>query len=356
MPTSPPAPSQRRASGRRVFLPTLLLGVVVVAWSGFWWYASTRVQSEWSRFVVRQAELGRQIRCADQSFGGYPFRLEVRCTNPQVTSTRPGQSFDVHLADLGAVAQVYQPNKVILEAKGPLTVVDGEGEGATVTANWASAEASMGIWTSGPSNADIVIKGLDANATRAGQATSLVAGANVEAHIRLAVGANAAPGAYDVVAKADAGSMPPLDRMLGGPEPLSGEFQATVTQIDLQPRPMRERLRAWAADGGSLQIVLAQLNRGPSSVKAAGTVALDDGGHPAGDLTVALAGINEMSGSLQQAGLASGRLVGLMGVGLSMLGKPTNIDGKTAVEVPVRLANGKVSIGSFPAGRLPSLF
>ena len=42
----------------------------------------------------------------------------MRCTSPQIDSSKPGQSFEVHLADLGAVAQVYQPNKVILEAKG----------------------------------------------------------------------------------------------------------------------------------------------------------------------------------------------------------------------------------------------
>ena len=214
----------------------------------------------------------------------------------------------------------------------------------------------MAIWTSGPQNADVVIKNLDASANRGGEALPLFSGTNIEAHIRVAEGANAAPGAYDLVAKADAAAIPLLDARLGNPTPLSAEVQGTITKIDLRPQPLPERLRTWAAEGGTLTIVLAQINRGPTSVKATGTVALDAEGHPAGDLVMALAGVNELANTLSQSGLVPGKFTSLIGVGLQMLGKPSNIDGKAAVEVPLKLNNGKVSIGAFPAGKLPSLF
>ena len=35
----------------------------MIAWSGFWWYASTRIEREWDRFVVKQAQFGRQEAC-----------------------------------------------------------------------------------------------------------------------------------------------------------------------------------------------------------------------------------------------------------------------------------------------------
>ena len=93
LPTTPPAATLRSPrSSRRVFLPTAILGVIIVAWSGFWWYASTRVQGEWDNFVARQAELGRQITCGDQGLAGYPFRLEMNCAGPHVVSTRPAQA------------------------------------------------------------------------------------------------------------------------------------------------------------------------------------------------------------------------------------------------------------------------
>jgi hypothetical protein len=355
LPTTPPAatlPSRR--SSRRVFLPSAILGVVIVAWSGFWWYACTRVQGEWDNFVARQAELGRQITCGDQGLAGYPFRLEMHCGGPQVVSTKPGQAFSLTLGDLNAVAQVYQPNKAVLEAKGPLTLIDNDG--SKITASWQSAEASMAIWTSGPQNADVVIKNLDASANRGGEALPLFSGTNIEAHIRVAEGANAAPGAYDLVAKADAAAIPLLDARLGNPAPLSAQVQGTITKMDLRPQPLPERLRTWAAEGGTLTIVLAQVNRGPTSVKATGTVALDTEGRPAGDLVMALAGVNELTNTLSQSGLVPGKFTSLIGVGLQMLGKPSNIDGKAAVEVPLKLNNGRVSIGAFPAGKLPSLF
>ena len=355
MPTTPPAATlQSPRSSRRVFLPSAILGVIIVAWSGFWWYASTRVQGEWDNFVARQAELGRQITCGDQGLAGYPFRLEMHCGGPQVVSTRPGQAFSLTLGDLNAVAQVYQPNKAVLEAKGPLTLMDSDG--SKITASWKSAEASMAIWTSGPQNADVVINNLDASANRGGEALPLFSGTNIEAHIRVAEGANAAPGAYDLVAKADAAAIPLLDARLGNPAPLSAQVQGTITKIDLRPQTLPERLRTWAAEGGTLTIVLAQVNRGPTSVKATGTVALDTEGHPTGDLVMALAGVNELTNALSQSGLVPGKFTSLIGVGLQMLGKPSNIDGKAAVEVPLKLNNGKVSIGAFPAGKLPSLF
>jgi hypothetical protein len=71
---------------------------------------------------------------------------------------------------------------------------------------------------------------------------------------------------------------------------------------------------------------------------------------------MALAGVNELTNTLSQSGLVPGKFTSLIGVGLQMLGKPSNIDGKAAVEVPLKLNNGRVSIGAFPAGKLPSLF
>jgi hypothetical protein len=348
-----PAP---RRSSRRVFVPTILLGVVVVAWSGFWWYASNRVDTELSRFMTKQAELGRQITCDERNVAGYPFRIEVHCTNPKVEGTRAGKAFSANLGEINAVAQVYQPNKVLLEAKGPMVLVDKDGDGTTVTSNWTSAEASASIWTSGPQNADVVIKGLTTTVDRGGQTVNMLDGANVEMHVRIAEGPNAAPGAYDLAADVDAKGVAPVDMFLGSAAPLSATFRGTITKIDLHPMPMEDRLRDWAENGGSLLITQVQLNRGPSSVKANGTVGLETDGHPSGDLTVALSGVNELADTLKQSGRVPGSITSMLGVGLSMLGKPTNIDGKAAVEVPVRINNGKVSVGAFPAGKVPRLF
>ena len=48
---------------------------------------------------------------------------------------------------------------------------------------------------------------------------------------------------------------------------------------------------------------------------------------------MALAGVNELAKALKRAGLAPPNLGNLLGIGLTLLGKPTNIDGKPAIEI-----------------------
>ena len=179
----------------------------------------------------------------------------------------------------------------------------------------------------------------------------------LEAHSRRSEGAQAAPGSYDLVARIDATDLPPIDRYLGGAEPAKVEFQGTVTGLtDLSAKPLDERLRDWSAAGGVLKVTLLRVDRGPTSASAAGQMALDPEGHPDGQLNLALAGVNELARGLKQGGVAPPNIANLLGFGLSVLGKPTNIDGKPAIEVPLRLAKGKASLGAFPAGNTPRFF
>lgn len=356
MPTDLINPAPRRSS-RRIYLPTILFALIAIAWSGFWWYASTRLEAEWERFLTKQAELGRRIECGEQSIGGYPFRLEMHCGKAMVESVRAGRPFSAALAEVNAVAQVYQPNKVLLQAKGPMTLVDKADAGATLTADWKSAEASMAIWTSGPQNAAVVIEGLAGSVKRGDETVNLVEGGNVEVHIRLAEGTNAAPGAYDLAANVDAKAIGPLDNFLGASSPLKAEFLGVITKIDLRPMPMPDRLMDWAAAGGTLAITKAQVERGPSKVRATGTLGLETSGFPSGELTVALAGVPELAETLKRSGRVPDMVATTLTVGLPVLGKPTNIDGTAAVEVPLTIADGKIRAGAFlPGFKLPRLF
>ena len=42
--------------------------------------------------------------------------------------------------------------------------------------------------------------------------------------------------------------------------------------------------------------------------------------------------------------------------GLTMIGKPTELEGKKAIAVPLRFANGAIMLGPVQVGRMPSLF
>ena len=70
----------RRAAVRWLLLaPVALVLVLAVAWTGLWFYAAARAETEMVAWREREAKAGRLQECASQSIAGYPFRIEVRC-------------------------------------------------------------------------------------------------------------------------------------------------------------------------------------------------------------------------------------------------------------------------------------
>ncbi len=354
MPTDSIDPPLPRRSSRRILLPTVIVAALALAWSGFWLIASRHAEAQFDAFIAAEAKEGRSFTCTQRQLGGFPFRLELRCTEPRIEVAREDGSFTAAAKHLLAVAQIYQPTHLIAEADGPLVVTSGEGTQA-VEARWSKAEASLILALSGPQRLSVVADGLVLSEMTDGVSQEVGKASRLEAHARIAEGVPA-PGSYDVVARLDAVVSPFVDAILGGQEPAKVEVQGTLTGLtDLAPRPLEEQLRAWQSAGGMFKIALLEIDRGAMSVQAKGDLALDAEGHPLGRLTVALAGVDQVSRALKQSG-ASPKLANMLAVGLSLLGKPTNIDGKPAIEVPVKLAKGKATIGAFPAGETPRLF
>ena len=77
----------------------------------------------------------------ERTLGGFPFRLELRCSDPRMDVSRDDGSFTASAKSIVAVAQVYDPMHVIVEATGPLLFIPSDGQ-RQVEANWTSAEAS----------------------------------------------------------------------------------------------------------------------------------------------------------------------------------------------------------------------
>src|SRR5207253_9309171 len=70
-----------RLSRRRwlLFLPFVLVVVLGIGWTGLWFHAAGRAETEIAAWRERERQAGRQQDCATQTLGGYPFRIEVHC-------------------------------------------------------------------------------------------------------------------------------------------------------------------------------------------------------------------------------------------------------------------------------------
>src|SRR3954471_22608322 len=67
-----------------IALPLVLVVVLAAAWSGFWYYASREAEARINDWQAQQAKAGRLFSCGSQTVGGYPFRIEARCSDVAV--------------------------------------------------------------------------------------------------------------------------------------------------------------------------------------------------------------------------------------------------------------------------------
>src|SRR6201993_5256567 len=106
---------RRRPLWRLFFMPVLLL-IAAVAWSAFWFFAASEVGVKADAWRAQEAKSGRFYDCANRSVSGFPFRLEVRCSDASVklVSQSAGQLASQSpvtgkLGQILIVAQVYEP-------------------------------------------------------------------------------------------------------------------------------------------------------------------------------------------------------------------------------------------------------
>jgi hypothetical protein len=100
-------------------LPLIAVLAILALWSVYWLVAFTLAQSGFASERQRLSARGVTLTCANESWGGFPFRFEYECeglglADPQGNSARSARVL--------AVAQAYAPWTVILFADGPSSV------------------------------------------------------------------------------------------------------------------------------------------------------------------------------------------------------------------------------------------
>src|SRR5271165_6183288 len=101
-----------------VSIAPVLVVLLAIAWTAFWFYAASQVDVQADAWRAREAKSGRVYDCARRSVAGYPFRREILI-----------------------VAQVYDPKLVIAEFTAPATIAD-RGTGPFVV-NWSKGRSSV---------------------------------------------------------------------------------------------------------------------------------------------------------------------------------------------------------------------
>jgi hypothetical protein len=345
---TPPAQGARR-SRLGLFLPYVLLAVVVVGWSAGWFWFRTRASSEIDAWIAREQAAGRAWTCADRSLGGYPFRIELRCS--AVTLERADGRF--RLGPSTAVAQIYQPRLVVFESAGPFHVEQGNLIG---DASWKNLQGSFHGAAEGFTRASLVVDNPDITVTGAEPGPIAVAGRHLELHARPTPGRYESDGAVDVSLRLSQAAVPQLDALTGTRDPADLSLDATLTQATvLRTGTVARELERWRQAGGTLDLTALSAAKGDQRVQAKGTLALDTAHRPAGQIDLRAAGVDALVGTIvgQRFGSDKGALVGqLVGglLGLSRRPDPEAPANRAPLKAlpPLRLVDGRLVFSGFP--------
>jgi hypothetical protein len=326
-----------RQSRLWLYLPFALLGVAMVVWTGFWFYARSQIEGAIDGAIAAQAARGGEIRCPERSVSGYPFRLQVRCVAPSLVSVDEGGRLEASLERLDIVARAVDPTSVAVFLDGPLVL---RGDGGETRLDWDEARFSARAAGFTLGGLDLVMLGLRAElaAGVAGPVAVEARAERFEAHLRQKDGTVAAGRAdYDMLVKANALRSPLLAG--GASEPLTIELQSTASKVPLaaEGAPVA-MLDAWRDAGGDVEIVLARLDRAGAHVEAKGRISVDAERRPAGAIDL----------SLKDAG----SIAGAFGVEPPGLLRPLLAESRT----PITLEGGQARLAGFPIARLPALF
>lgn len=338
-------PSARRRSRFWLYAPFVLLGLLAVAWSGFWFFVKGRVAEGLDRIVAREAQMGRTWTCADRSVGGYPFRIEIRCGSLTLTSTRWGDAVRVQTGPSVGIGQVYTPGLVLLQVTGPLQAVLPEGR--KLDLGWTGLEASLALNGREPERLSLVMSEPNATLTAPGAANETWRASRFEAHLRRNPTRPAQEQVADLALSVKASVLPALDTLLGITEPGDVDLQASVTQsLAFRGGFNPDTLEAWRNAGGQVELTRLVTTKGSARVESSGRLLLDQTHRVSGQIDAAIAGIDRIGG-IRVGGIAAG-LGGLLG-GRQVSAGAGATPGLTPLP-PVVLREGRVYLGPI---RLP---
>jgi hypothetical protein len=360
-----------------VLVPLGALAGLAILWTGLWFYGAGKADAAITGWRERESRVGRTYACGSQTVGGFPFQIKVSCTQPRIELSRENPPLAVQAGDLLVFAQVFEPTRLAAYLVGPLTVGEA-GQDPRYRANWTSAEVSARGTPRAPEQVSFAVEHATVERVADGDAKPAFTAEHADIDSRIIDGSAAREPVIGITLHLAAAAAPQLHPITA--EPIDADVSAVLRGLaDFAPKPWLVRLKELQERGGSIEITKARAQQGDTIAVSTGTLALTPRGTLEGQLEVTVVGLERILKALDLdrimaegrigASLNSldniipglGRLArrnaapGIM-AGLGMIGQKTTLEGRSAVAFPLRFADGAVSLGPIPVGRVPPLF
>jgi hypothetical protein len=100
-----------------MFYPLGAMLLLCVAWSGYWFMASSNARKLIASQRVELRKKGVELTCGKESWGGFPFRFEYACDGVSLNAPKA----NIKISKIRGVAQAYNPFHILLLVDGPST-------------------------------------------------------------------------------------------------------------------------------------------------------------------------------------------------------------------------------------------
>lgn len=382
-----------------VFVMPAIVVILAAAWSGFWFYAASKVDENVDVWRAREAAAGRNYDCANRSVSGFPFRLEVRCDGVSVslqsqTATQSVTQVPVtaKLGEILVVAQIYTPRLLIAEFKAP-AVISQQGQ-PWMAMTWSTARSSIAGLPGTPDSGDLVFDDLSLDRFAGSVQAPTVRAKRAALHGRTAASSTPDKPVIEAALQVTGGSVADVHPLLAAP--FDADIRALVSGLqDVRPKPWPQRFRELQAAGGRLEIVQSRVQQGEIISLASGSLGLTAAGNLDGELQMTVAGldkaiaalgidklleagvpqetldrlapgvrsqdVNNILGALDRAipglGNFARKNAGAgLAAGVNSIGSPTTLEGRPARSFPLKITDGAVFFGPLRVAQIPPLF
>lgn len=343
-------PSIVRRRNRRYAIMVLLILLAVGGWIGFWVYADGAARAAIDGWKAREARAGRVYDCGAQTTGGFPFRFELLCENASAVIRSAHPPARVAMPGVHLAAQVYDPTLLIAEVTGPLTYAQ-EGQAPSYSASWSLAQASVRGTPRAPERVSIVLE--RPSVRRLDPAGPVLDAGRLEIHGRMLEGSAQSHPVIELVLRSAGLSAPAAGPM--AVKPIDGELDAVLRGLnDFAPKPWPDRFRELAQAGGRIEIRRVRVQQGDTLAVGTGALTVNGNGRLDGQLNMTIAGAESL---INDVLAANRRKLGFsVSLGLGLLGGSKKLEGRPAIGLPLRVADGTMYLGPVKLGEVPPLF
>jgi len=337
MPSTKKEIKHRSTAYYLVFVPGAVLLTIVVGWSIFWYFVSRQTAAAVTNWMTHEAQAGRNWTCPDQRIGGFPFTVEVSCTNLLFQGTIIDKTLTGTVGGFRATSPLLRNDNLLAKIEPPFTAKSSDGT-IDMTVRWDE----LYIELEGPPRAyqRVAVAGTKVKVEAKAGTMDLLDGGFEEFHSSISLSPDRQDKSYDFTFSFNDGSVPAINNLLDSQLPLWVQVEGTISQIGIgSAESLPDFLENWRLANGRVDLATVRLTSGGIQFEAKGGLDLDDQHRPAGKLNAEFAGL---SNAFRQLNIDPG-LITAGQVLSGLFGRGSDIPGR--LRLPVTLSEGFVSIG-----------